>query len=95
MPVQNGVQCGTLTVPVDWAKPYSGTVALRVYRFRATGMSKGKGTILSFPSGPGATGDEAFATLEKSLPGYDLIALDPRGVGQSGEGCLIAVRWLT
>ncbi|MFE3548182.1 alpha/beta fold hydrolase [Streptomyces kronopolitis] len=84
MPVADGVQCGTLTVPVDWAKPESGTVALRAYRQKVTGPSKSKGTILNFPSGPGATGDIAFSSLRKSLPDYDLIALDPRGVGASG-----------
>ncbi|NSC21945.1 alpha/beta hydrolase [Streptomyces albus subsp. chlorinus] len=85
MPVQKGVQCGTLRVPVDWSEPRSGTVALRAYRFKAADPAKKKGTILNFPSGPGETGDLAFASLRKHLPGYDLIALDPRGVGQSGR----------
>lgn len=85
MPVQKGVQCGTLRVPVDWAEPQSGTVALRAYRFKAADPSKKKGTILNLPSGPGETGDIAFAALREHLPDYDLIALDPRGVGQSGR----------
>lgn len=85
MPVQDGVQCGTLRVPVDWDQPQSGTVDLRAYRFKAADPAKKKGTILNFPSGPGETGDLAFASLRQHLPEYDLIALDPRGVGQSGR----------
>ncbi|MEU0588727.1 alpha/beta fold hydrolase [Streptomyces sp. NPDC006132] len=84
MPVQKGVQCGNIRVPVDWAEPQSGTVTLRAYRFKAARPPKSKGTILNFPAGPGQTGDIAFASLRRHLPGYDLIALDPRGVGQSG-----------
>ncbi|SMC78030.1 alpha/beta fold hydrolase [Lentzea albidocapillata] len=79
-PVAPGVECGTLTVPVDWAKPGGGTVGLRVYRWKA---ENSKGTILGFPSGPGQPGDYTFGTLRRALPGYDLISLDPRGVGES------------
>ncbi|GLY47358.1 alpha/beta fold hydrolase [Lentzea sp. NBRC 102530] len=78
-PVADGVECGTLTVPIDWAKP-DRTVGLRVYRWKA---DNSKGTILSFPSGPGQPGDFTFGTLKRALPGYDLISLDPRGVGES------------
>lgn len=83
LPVQKGVECGTLKVPVDWADPESETVGLRAYRLKAADPSKRKGTILNFPSGPGEAGDIAFASLRQHLPGYDLIALDPRGVEQS------------
>lgn len=79
-PVAQGVECGTLTVPVDWAKPGNGTVGLRAYRWKA---ENSRGTILGFPSGPGQPGDYTFGTLRRALPGYDLIALDPRGVGES------------
>ncbi|MET9224212.1 alpha/beta fold hydrolase [Lentzea sp. NPDC003310] len=78
--VAEGVECGTLTVPVDWARPDQGTVGLRVYRWKA---EHSRGTVLSFPSGPGQPGDYTFGTLKKALPGYDLLSLDPRGVGES------------
>ncbi|MEV7420189.1 alpha/beta fold hydrolase [Streptomyces sp. NPDC089919] len=80
--IQEGVECGRLTVPVDWSRPAGQQVALRAYRMKATG-GPGRGTILNFPSGPGETGDIAFATLRDRLPRYDLVALDPRGVGES------------
>lgn len=96
--IQKGVECGTLTVPVDWSKPKSGTVDLRVFRLKASGGDGGKtaqgvkgaksakhakGTIVNFPSGPGQSGDIAFASLRETLPAYDLVSFDPRGVGES------------
>ncbi|MEV6235174.1 alpha/beta fold hydrolase [Lentzea sp. NPDC051838] len=80
LPVMKGVECGRLSVPVDWSRPSGSTVALRVFRLKVPDST---GTILNFPSGPGQTGDLSFATLRDALPRYDLIALDPRGVGQS------------
>ncbi|MET9633378.1 alpha/beta fold hydrolase [Lentzea sp. NPDC006480] len=80
LPVIPGTECGRLSVPVDWSRPSGGTVALRVFRLK---VPDSEGTILNFPSGPGQTGDLSFATLRGALPRYDLIALDPRGVGES------------
>ncbi|WP_370424145.1 alpha/beta fold hydrolase (plasmid) [Streptomyces sp. QH1-20] len=97
--ITEGVECGTLTVPVDWSRPKSGTVDLRVFRLKASDGAAGsetaqattgakptmraKGAILNFPSGPGESGDIAFASLRKDLPAYDLVSFDPRGVGES------------
>ncbi|WP_370424128.1 alpha/beta fold hydrolase (plasmid) [Streptomyces sp. QH1-20] len=94
--ITKGAECGTLTVPVDWSKPKSGTVDLRVFRLKASDSDAGsetaqeakgakpvKGTILNFPSGPGENGDIAFASLREALPAYDLVSFDPRGVGES------------
>ncbi|HEX8870268.1 MAG TPA: alpha/beta fold hydrolase [Lentzea sp.] len=80
LPVMQGVECGRLSVPVDWSRPSGGTVALRVFRLK---VPDSEGTILNFPSGPGQPGDLSFATLRHALPRYDLIALDPRGVSES------------
>ncbi|MGW6932746.1 alpha/beta fold hydrolase [Lentzea sp. NPDC054927] len=79
-PVAEGVECGTLTVPVDWSRPGKGTVGLRAYRWKA---QHSKGTVLNFPSGPGQPGDLALGSLRSALPGYDLVALDPRGTSES------------
>lgn len=75
------VQCGTLALPVDWTDPAGEQYSARVYRQPASGTSRG--TILDFPSGPGATADIAFATWRQVAPGYDLIGIDPRGVSDT------------
>ncbi|MFP5020804.1 alpha/beta fold hydrolase [Pseudonocardia phyllosphaerae] len=73
-----------LTVPLDWSEPDGETMPLRVYRQKST-ASESRGTIINFPSGPGESGDIGFASLREQMPDYDLVAIDPRGVGDSGE----------
>ncbi|MFI1209477.1 alpha/beta hydrolase [Streptomyces sp. NPDC020802] len=87
------LQCGKVTVPLDYAKPADGTLDLAMARFRATGASRGS-VLLNFggPGGPGvgelAAGGKDFMGLTN---GYDVVTFDPRGVGRSspvscGEG---------
>ncbi|MEU9187136.1 alpha/beta hydrolase [Streptomyces sp. NPDC048484] len=87
------LQCGKVTVPLDYAKPADGTLDLAMARFRATGSSRGS-VLLNFggPGGPGvselADGGTDFMGLTN---GYDVVTFDPRGVGRSspvscGEG---------
>jgi pimeloyl-ACP methyl ester carboxylesterase len=83
----SGFECATLTVPLDDAKPALGTVALALTRHRATGTQR-IGSLLVNPGGPGAS---AVEYLQGSYLGYpktvrdhfDLVAFDPRGVGQT------------
>ncbi|MFS8201501.1 alpha/beta hydrolase [Streptomyces sp. CWNU-52B] len=88
-----GLQCGKVTVPLDYAKPGDGTLDLAMARFRATGRSRGS-VLLNFggPGGPGVSelsgGGKDFMGLTN---GYDVVTFDPRGVGRSspvscGEG---------
>ncbi|MGW7416523.1 alpha/beta fold hydrolase [Streptomyces sp. NPDC054863] len=83
--VNEGVTCGRLTVPVDWGKKNSPTADLQVYRWESADRAKKKGTILNLPPGPGDSGSMGLGVLRENLPAYDLIALDPRGIGQSGQ----------
>ncbi|MFI9151680.1 alpha/beta hydrolase [Streptomyces sp. NPDC053367] len=79
------LQCGKVTVPLDYAHPEAGTLELALARYRATGRSKGS-VVLNF-GGPGGSGVaelsygiEDFMDLAE---GYDVVSFDPRGVGRS------------
>ncbi|MFF8971775.1 alpha/beta fold hydrolase [Streptomyces sp. NPDC014995] len=79
------LQCGKVTVPVDYAHPKAGSLDLALARYRATGEKRGS-VLLNFggPGGPGvpelAYGGKDFMDL---TDGYDVVAFDPRGVGRS------------
>ncbi|NGO06560.1 alpha/beta hydrolase [Streptomyces sp. HC44] len=87
------LQCGKVTVPLDYAKPDEGTLDIAMARFRATGKSRGS-VLLNF-GGPGMPGVSELAVEGKDFMsltnGYDVVTFDPRGVGRSspvscGEG---------
>lgn len=87
------LQCGKVTVPLDYGKPNGGTLDLALARYRATGSSRGS-VLLNF-GGPGGAGIPQLALGGKDFMGltngYDVVTFDPRGVGRSspvscGEG---------
>ncbi|WP_369255307.1 alpha/beta hydrolase [Streptomyces sp. R35] len=87
------LQCGKVTVPLDYANPGGGTLDVAMARYRATGKSRGS-VLLNF-GGPGGAGISELALGGKDFMGltngYDVVTFDPRGVGQSspvscGEG---------
>ncbi|MCR8576577.1 alpha/beta hydrolase [Streptomyces sp. Isolate_219] len=86
-------QCGTLEVPVDWAKPDGPTMKIAVARQKATDPKKRIGVLLSNPGGPGSTGVDDAYFADNPVEGYDknirsrfdIIGFDPRGIGRSGE----------
>ncbi|WP_084176266.1 alpha/beta hydrolase [Actinokineospora spheciospongiae] len=92
------LQCATLTVPLDYAKPQARTVELGVLRRQAAKPDQRIGALVVNPGGPGASGMEAAAGLGARNKGtevtdrFDLVGFDPRGVGFSGPDvvCLTA-----
>ncbi|MGW5679669.1 alpha/beta fold hydrolase [Streptomyces sp. NPDC003860] len=86
-------ECGTVQVPVDWAKPNGAKTEVHLVRHRATDPKKRIGALLVNPGGPGASGVESvmysgtvFGTYSpKLLQRFDLIGFDPRGIDRSGR----------
>jgi pimeloyl-ACP methyl ester carboxylesterase len=92
-----GFQCATLTVPLDYAHPASGSIKLAVIR-RTTSSSSRIGSVVLNPGGPGASGI-AYARSAARVIGtelgnrFDVVSFDPRGVGQSDPiRCLTAAQ---
>ncbi|MFD9224953.1 alpha/beta hydrolase [Streptomyces sp. NPDC060064] len=83
------VECGWLSVPLDWEHPDVGRIRIAVSRVRASGPSEGRrGILLVNPGGPGGPGLAYAVTKRAKLPervrrSYDVIGFDPRGTGQS------------
>ena len=81
-------QCARLTVPLDYAEPDGKTIELQVLRVLAARRDQRVGQLLVNPGGPGASGVDyasagSLAFGAKLARYFDLIGLDPRGVGQS------------
>ena len=92
----DNVRCGTVTVPLDYARPDGRKIRLTVSRVRATGTDPRspkravarQGALVYNPGGPGASG--MYFPLIGFLPewkaigaAYDLVGYAPRGVGRS------------
>jgi pimeloyl-ACP methyl ester carboxylesterase len=80
-------QCGTVSVPVNYANPQGPQAQLAVIRIPATGDRLG--VLMVNPGGPGASAVDAVAGMGAQLADtdirrrFDLVGVDPRGVGHS------------
>ncbi len=95
------LECATIKVPQEYTEPDGAQIPLAVMRHRATDPAHRIGSLFFNPGGPGVPATETLRNLPKTAgtPGafspavlarFDVIAMDPRGVGGSQ-----AVRCLT
>ncbi|MGP8298417.1 alpha/beta hydrolase [Streptomyces inhibens] len=84
----SSVECGKLTVPLDYARPDGKKIDLTVSRIRATAHGERQGSLVFNPGGPGASSMEfplygALPKWSKLARVYDFVGYAPRGVGRS------------
>ncbi|MFF4954177.1 alpha/beta hydrolase [Streptomyces chattanoogensis] len=82
------VQCGKLSVPLDYARPEGKKITLTVSRIRATAPEERQGALVFNPGGPGASSMEfplygALPRWRRTARAYDFVGYAPRGVGRS------------
>lgn len=79
-------ECGTLRVPLDWAKPRGQGIDLAVARHAATDPARRLGVLMVDPGGPGGSAAE-FALSGLFSPEirarFDIVGIDSRGTGNS------------
>ena len=83
-----GLECASFQVPFDYENPSLGTFTLPVTRRLANNQEQRIGTLLINPGGPGVAAldfvgyaDQIFSA--SIIDRFDIVAWDPRGVGQS------------
>ncbi|WP_242902688.1 alpha/beta fold hydrolase [Actinomadura terrae] len=96
-----GMQCGTMRVPVEWAKPRGAQVDLALVRRPASDPARRQGTLL-LNNGAGRSAVEQLRFAMRSgfpeLAGamaqrFDIVAIDPRGVGHSAPvRCAVPIK---
>jgi hypothetical protein len=80
-------QCATVEVPLDYRNPRGRSIQIAVSRIPAKSGSR-RGVMMTNPGGPGVPGVELPSLLQGLFPPgvldqYDVMGMDPRGVGQS------------
>ena len=83
-----GVECGSLTVPLDYTQPDGRTIDLALARVRTANDDERIGSLVFNPGGPGASGIDFLQSVSLIMPAdisrrFDLVSFDPRGVGES------------
>jgi pimeloyl-ACP methyl ester carboxylesterase len=85
----DGFQCATASVPLDYDEPAGPKLSLALIRLPAADPAHRIGTLFTNPGGPGNSGvafvrDEARDVYTESVRArFDVVGFDPRGVGAS------------
>lgn len=83
------MDCATVQVPMDYAKPDGKQIDLTISRMASTDPDKRRGILMLNPGGPSGSGLTMPTLLaSKGLPkrvqdAYDIIGMDTRGIGHS------------
>ncbi|MEU8651762.1 alpha/beta hydrolase [Streptomyces sp. NPDC048737] len=89
--LEKPIQCGYVTVPLDYARPDGKQIKIAVDRIGNTGTKEERqGALVYNPGGPGGSGLRFPRRVTTKAPvwaniakAYDFVGFDPRGVGHS------------
>jgi pimeloyl-ACP methyl ester carboxylesterase len=84
----DGFQCATARVPLDYRHPRGATISIAVVRHQATDPAHRLGTLFYNAGGPNAQIQSFVAGFSQGVPpvleqDYDWVTFDPRGFGAS------------
>ena len=82
------LQCGSVTVPLNYGDPHGKTLQIALARHLAEIPSERIGSLVINPGGPGASGitdlpEELSVLTPELLDRFDIVSFDPRGVERS------------
>lgn len=83
------LECATVSVPLDYTDPDGPQIDIAISRLASTNPAERRGVLLTNPGGPGGPGLSLPADLAalgmpvSVLDRYDIIGMDPRGIGRS------------
>ncbi|GAA1848353.1 alpha/beta hydrolase [Actinomadura bangladeshensis] len=84
----DGFECATVQVPLDYSHPSDEKVGISVIRLPAEEQSQRIGSLLTNPGGPGGSGVDFVRQAARTFGGdlrrrFDIVGFDPRGVAAS------------
>jgi pimeloyl-ACP methyl ester carboxylesterase len=98
--VPAGMECATITVPLDRDRPKGRTITLDLARLPATDPGRRIGTVLELPGGPGGSGIDDLKYSADSFAGlrrrFDVVSSAPRtAFGRLPMSCYTSGPWST
>jgi pimeloyl-ACP methyl ester carboxylesterase len=87
-PCQEGLECASVAVPLDYADPDGAVISLALLRVPALDPDRRVGSLVVDPGGPGVSAQDYAAAADQIVSPsvrevYDVVGMDPRGVGGS------------
>lgn len=89
----DGLECGVIAVPLEYSEPDGEQIELAVTRHGATDPDRRIGALFINPGGPGVPATDTVASIADDavadpyspevLAQFDVVGVDPRGVGAS------------